>query len=84
VTYIRSLEEIPRFENEAAEAEFWATHSLAKIWSRLERAWVSGIAAKLISASMMRNLDERALQHVLCSPLERPSFPSALTHSETS
>jgi hypothetical protein len=41
VTYIRSLEEIPRFENEAAEAEFWTTHSLAKIWNLLERASVS-------------------------------------------
>ena len=42
VTYVRSLDEIPRFENEAAEAEFWTTHSLAKIWSRLKRASVSG------------------------------------------
>jgi len=51
-----------------------------KVW---KRASLRPIAAKLISASMMRNLDERALQHVLCSPLESPSFPSTLTHSET-
>lgn len=36
VRYIKSLEQIPRFENEAAEAEFWATHSLAAIWDKLE------------------------------------------------
>ncbi len=34
--YIRSLEEIPRFANEAAEAAFWATQSLAAIWDKLE------------------------------------------------
>jgi len=34
--YIRSVEEIPRFVNEAAEAAFWATHSLAAIWDKLE------------------------------------------------
>jgi predicted DNA binding CopG/RHH family protein len=34
--YIASLAEIPRFRNEAEEAEFWSSHSLAKIWNRLE------------------------------------------------
>jgi len=34
--YIASLAEIPRFRNEAEEAEFWASHSLAKVWDQLE------------------------------------------------
>ena len=34
--YIASLAEIPRFRNEAEEAEFWASHSLAKILDQLE------------------------------------------------
>jgi len=34
--YIASLAEIPRFRNEAEEAEFWDSHSLAKIWDQLE------------------------------------------------
>lgn len=34
--YIASLAQIPRFRNEAEEAKFWASHSLAKIWDQLE------------------------------------------------
>ena len=34
--YLKSLDEIPRFTNEAEEAEFWSTHSLADIWDQLE------------------------------------------------
>ena len=34
--YLKSLDEIPRFKNEAEEAEFWGTHSLADIWDQLE------------------------------------------------
>jgi predicted DNA binding CopG/RHH family protein len=30
------VDEIPRFKSEAEEAAFWSTHSLAKIWDRLE------------------------------------------------
>ncbi len=33
---IKTLEEIPQFDNEAAEAAYWATHSLAEIWDQLE------------------------------------------------
>lgn len=35
--YLKSLDEIPHFKNEAEEAEFWATHSLADLWDQLER-----------------------------------------------
>ena len=34
--YLKSLDEIPHFRTEAEEAEFWSTHSLAKIWDQLE------------------------------------------------
>jgi predicted DNA binding CopG/RHH family protein len=34
--YLKSVDEIPRFKTEAAEAEFWSTHSLAEIWDQLE------------------------------------------------
>lgn len=34
--YLSSIDEIPDFKNEEEEAEFWATHSLAKIWDKLE------------------------------------------------
>jgi predicted DNA binding CopG/RHH family protein len=34
--YIESLDDIPRFRSEAEEAEYWSTHSLAKIWDQLE------------------------------------------------
>ena len=34
--YLKSLDEIPRFHDEAEEAEFWSTHSLAEIWDQLE------------------------------------------------
>ena len=34
--YLKSLDEIPHFKNEAEEAEFWATHSLADLWDQLE------------------------------------------------
>ena len=34
--YLKSLDEIPRFRNEAEEAEFWSTHSLVDIWDQLE------------------------------------------------
>lgn len=34
--YIGSLDEVPRFRNETEEAEYWSTHSLAKIWDQLE------------------------------------------------
>ena len=34
--YLKSLDEIPRFRNEAEEADFWSTHSLAEIWDQLE------------------------------------------------
>ncbi len=34
--YLKSLDEIPRFKNEAEEAQFWATHSLADLWDQLE------------------------------------------------
>jgi predicted DNA binding CopG/RHH family protein len=34
--YLKSLDEIPAFESEAEEAEFWSTHSLADIWDQLE------------------------------------------------
>jgi predicted DNA binding CopG/RHH family protein len=36
VNYIKSLDEIPRFESESAEAAYWSTHSLADIWDTLE------------------------------------------------
>jgi predicted DNA binding CopG/RHH family protein len=36
--YLKSVEEIPRFKSEAAEAKFWSTHSLAQIWDQLEPA----------------------------------------------
>jgi len=34
--YLKSVDEIPRFKSEAAEAKFWSTHSLAQIWDQLE------------------------------------------------
>ena len=34
--YLKSIDEIPRFKDEAEEADFWSTHSLAEIWDRLE------------------------------------------------
>ncbi len=34
--YLKSLDEIPHFKTEAAEAEYWSTHSLAEIWDQLE------------------------------------------------
>jgi predicted DNA binding CopG/RHH family protein len=34
--YLKSLDEVPAFKNEADEAEFWSTHSLAEIWDQLE------------------------------------------------
>ena len=34
--YLKSLDEIPHFRNEAEEAHFWTTHSLADIWDQLE------------------------------------------------
>ncbi|MBI3013742.1 MAG: hypothetical protein HYY65_01455 [Candidatus Tectomicrobia bacterium] len=34
--YLKSLDEVPRFKNEAEEAHFWSTHSLADIWDQLE------------------------------------------------
>jgi predicted DNA binding CopG/RHH family protein len=50
IRYIKSLEEIPRFVSEATEAEFWATHSLAAIWDKLEpvRVKVSPSARRLV------------------------------------
>lgn len=34
--YLKSVDEIPRFKSEAAEATFWSTRSLAQIWDQLE------------------------------------------------
>src|SRR5574341_2664746 len=34
--YLKSLDEVPRFKSEAAEAEYWSAHSLARIWDKLE------------------------------------------------
>ncbi len=34
--YLKSLDEVPRFKTEAEEAEYWSTHSLARIWDKLE------------------------------------------------
>jgi hypothetical protein len=47
---IKTLEEIPRFDDEAAEAEYWATHSLAQIWDQLEpvRVGVSPQARRIV------------------------------------
>jgi predicted DNA binding CopG/RHH family protein len=36
IRYLKSLDEIPHFKNEAEEAHFWSTHSLADIWDQLE------------------------------------------------
>lgn len=38
ITYIKSLNEIPRFKTIEEEAEFWDTHSIAKVWNQLEEA----------------------------------------------
>jgi predicted DNA binding CopG/RHH family protein len=47
---IKTLGEIPRFDDEAAEAEYWATHSLAQIWDQLEpvRVRVSPQARRIV------------------------------------
>lgn len=34
--HLKSVDEIPRFNNEAEEAEFWSIHSLSEIWDQLE------------------------------------------------
>lgn len=34
--YLKSLDEIPHFNNEAEEAHIWSSHSLANIWDQLE------------------------------------------------
>ena len=36
IVYLKSLEEIPDFISEDEEVEFWATHSLAKVWDKLK------------------------------------------------
>lgn len=40
ITYIKSLDEIPRFKTMKEEAEFWDSHSIAKVWDQLEEAKV--------------------------------------------
>jgi predicted DNA binding CopG/RHH family protein len=40
VIALKSLDEIPKFKSEEEEAEFWDTHSIAKIWNQLEKAKV--------------------------------------------
>lgn len=36
IRYIKSLDDVPHFKSEAEEAEYWSTHSLARIWDKLE------------------------------------------------
>ena len=38
VVALKTLDEIPKFKSEKEEAEFWDTHSIAKIWGQLEKA----------------------------------------------
>lgn len=37
---LKSLEGIPKFKNEKEEAEFWDTHSIARIWDQLKKVKV--------------------------------------------
>ncbi len=56
--YIRSLDEIPHFRNEAEEAEYWSTHSLAKIWDQLEPVEFE-VSRKLRHVTLKRTKKQR-------------------------